>query len=282
MNQTEIISNAITLLGNGVTTSLVNQPPIVDSAIQAYNLFFPMDMEQLNWRFSCKIVSLTNQSLPNLITGSGVGVLNLTSNLTVGVVYAATFTTTNTLPLTVPALSLGTTYYVVPVTATTIRVYANAIDAQADTNRFTITNGGVGSSVNAGPNGGYWQYAYTLPADFLKLVHLFPQNYAYEMYSKDLMYSNFNNSSQPLYMEYQSLPDVTLCPTYYAYSLALKIASYLSLSTAQNVDYAKYLQYQSDIQMAKAQATDAQGRPQTFMQNAPALSMRFVSTYASG
>ena len=284
MTQTEIISNAITLLGKGVVTSLLNPVPMTTAALQAYNLYFPLIITMHNWRFSTKIVSLVNQSANNSITGFSAinNTLTVATALNSGVIYSATFTTANTLPATTPQISTNTTYYIAPLTTTTIRLYPTAVDAQANTNIITIQSAGVGAVVNVGPIGGYWQYIYTVPVDFLKLIHVYPQNYEYEVYDKQQIFSNFNNSSQPLYLEYQYLPDITLCPIYFCLALINFIASYLSLSSAQNVQYANFLKGEADNFVERAKATDTQDRPQTPLQNAPALTNRFVSTYASG
>ncbi len=132
------------------------------------------------------------------------------------------------------------------------------------------------------PVGGYWTYTYELPGDYLKLVHLWPHQYDYEMYAGGLMYSNYNNSGQPLYLEYVFMPLVTQCPDYFWGYFVYELASYMALSNAQSVQYADFLQPIMGLEMAKAMAADAQNRPQTTLQSAPMISRRYVSTFASG
>lgn len=197
LTKVQIISNAISLLGKGITQSLINQGPIVAAAEQAYDMLLPSDISTAFWRFAVKQPVSLNM-------------LNFT------------------------------------------------------------------------PIGGYWQYAYQIPADYLEMIHLYPQTYDWEIYENNWLFSNFNNQYQPLFMEYQFLPTPTALPPYFVEYFVYRIASYLAISSAQNVQYAQYLDQKMIFHKGVAQAKDAQNRPQTPMQNAPALSGRFVSTLASG
>jgi hypothetical protein len=132
------------------------------------------------------------------------------------------------------------------------------------------------------PVGGYWMFSYQLPADYLKLVHLWPQNYDFEMYENFQMYSNFNNSNQPLFLEYVFTPVVSNLPAYFVKYFVYELAAYLALSNAQKPDYYGELERKKGIELAIAQAADAQNRPQTPLQSAPMLQRRFVTTFASG
>lgn len=191
----EIISNAITLLGQAPITNLVNQSDLVVAAGQAFDLLLPdmLSTGSVQWRFATKIAALVNR--------------------------------------------------------------------------------------NVTPIGGYWSYTYALPADYLKLVHLWPHNYNYEMYTGMHMYSNFDNTVQPLYMEYIFMPVVTDLPDYFVTYLVYNIAEYLSLSSAQNIQYASYLQGKVAQKKAEALAADAQNRPQTPLQSAPMITNRYVSSF---
>ena len=61
-----------------------------------------------------------------------------------------------------------------------------------------------------------------------------------------------------------------------------ELAAFLALTNAQMPDYYSELDKKKGIELAIAQAADAQNRPQTPLQSAPVLSRRFVSTFASG
>lgn len=135
------------------------------------------------------------------------------------------------------------------------------------------------------PIGGYWFYAYTLPNDYLKLIHLWPHQYDFELYAgpnAPLLFTNFNNANQPLFLEYQFLPDVSLLPPYFVKYFIFEIAAFLALTNAQMPDYYSELERKKGIELAIAQCADAQNRPQTPLVSMPVLSQRFVSTYASG
>ena len=147
--------------------------------------------------------------------------------------------------------------------------------------RFATRIVQLNQNVNT-PIGGYWLYNYTLPADYVKLVHLWPVMYDFEIYENNSLYSNFNNSSQPLYLEYEFTPLVQSLPPYFVKYFIYELAMHLALSNAQRPDYFDALKSERTILLAQAQAADSQNRPQTPLQSAPMLTRRFVSTFASG
>jgi len=152
--------------------------------------------------------------------------------------------------------------------------------------------------LNIKPVGNYWSYAYALPPDYLKLVHLYPPNWDFEIYNNQQLYSNFNSTIQyippppsppqplpaanPLYIEYQFLPLVQFLPDYFNEYFAYELASYLCLTNAQSVNYFQVLRPRADFLLQSALAADAQNRPQTPLQSAPMISRRYVTTFASG
>lgn len=141
------------------------------------------------------------------------------------------------------------------------------------------------TQLNITPVGGYYFYAYQLPGDYLEMVHLWPQFYDWEIYNNSQVYTNYNSAaigSQQLYIEYQYLPEATALPPYFNEYFATHIAAVAALSNAQSVAYHAPLMQESRILWGEAQAKDAQNRPQTPLQNAPMVSRRFVSTFASG
>lgn len=132
------------------------------------------------------------------------------------------------------------------------------------------------------PIGGYYFYAYKLPANFQKLVHLWPQNYDWDIYENNLLYSNFDDSGQPLFLEYVFTPVYQNVPNYFWNYFVFELACYLCLSNAQTVQYFQALKPERDYQHAVAMAADCQNRPQFPLQSAPMITRRFVSTFASG
>jgi hypothetical protein len=132
------------------------------------------------------------------------------------------------------------------------------------------------------PVGGYWNYAYQLPSDYLEMVHLWPQTYDWEIYENHKIYSNYNDSGQPLYIEYVFMPVITNVPDYFWYYFVYEIALYLCLSNAQMVQYYNALLPIRDRNYGIALAKDAQNRPQTPLQSRPIISRRYVATFAGG
>lgn|ERR1700679_2303598 len=138
------------------------------------------------------------------------------------------------------------------------------------------------NQITPAPIGGYWFYAYQLPANFMKLVHLWPHQYDYDLYQNGQLYSNFDNTNQPLYLEYVfSISDV-LVPDYFWLYFVWEIAHYLCLSNAQSVQYLQAVRPERDYTKAIALAADCQNRPQFPLQSKPMITRRFVSTFASG
>jgi hypothetical protein len=147
--------------------------------------------------------------------------------------------------------------------------------------RFATTIIELQQSVNT-PIGGYWFYAYPLPADYLKLVHLWPHTYNFEIYENNQLYSNFNNSGQPFFLEYVFQPEVVNWPPYFIKYFIFELAAYLALANAQRPDYYSELDRKKGIELAIALAADAQNRPPTPLQSQPMITRRYVSTFASG
>ena len=193
MTKVQIISNALSLLGQKPIISLVNQNSITTAAEQAYDFLVPYILSTGFWRFATKI-----QQLSKLVA--------------------------------------------VPIVSD-------------------------------------WNYIYQLPADYLKLVRLYPHNYAYEIFEQRQMYSNVQG---PLYLEYVYQP----APAEQTYGfngyLIYRIAEYLALSNAHNVQFSAKLQADMGVAMAVGLAADAQNRPQTPLISQPIIADRSVSTFING
>lgn len=124
-----------------------------------------------------------------------------------------------------------------------------------------------------------WQYIYILPGDFLKMTRQFPQNWAFELFDNQQMYSNLNG---PLFIEYQYLPLIVALPDWFTEYIITEVALVLALSSAQNVQFAPFIKDARDYQMAVAMASDSRNRPQTPMMSSPIISNRFVGTWIGG
>lgn len=196
LTKVQIISNAVSLLGKGVTISLINQPAIIGQAEQAYDLILPEVLSRYELRFATTVVQL--------------------------------------------------------------------------------------SQLNGTPLPNYWSFAYALPGNFLKLWRLYPMTWDFEIYSNNQLWSNFDSQYQPLFIEYSFLVEPNRLSAPFCSYMAYEIAAYLALSSAQNVEYAKYLDSKAAIKLEQALASDSQNRPQISLQSAPMISRRYVSTFASG
>lgn len=124
-----------------------------------------------------------------------------------------------------------------------------------------------------------WAYIYQLPADFLKLVRLYPHNYAYELYENKQMYANING---PLYIEYTFMPAIGQLPYYFNGYLIYRIAEYLALSNAHEVQFSQKLAQDMGVAMGVAMAADSQNRPQTPLISQPIIEDRAVATLIWG
>jgi hypothetical protein len=195
LSKTEIISNAITLLGNKPILSLEGQGDMVAAAAQAFDMLLPAKLSEGFWRF------------------------------------ATTYTMLNQIQdLIIP------------------------------------------SQMN-------WLYAYELPDDYLEMVRLHPQNYNFEIFENNVMYSNVLS---PQYIEYVRLVDPDDLPPYFVHYFVYELALYLCLSSATSATYYAALKPERDFTLGLAMAKDAQNRPQSPMASMPVISGRWVSTWANG
>lgn len=84
---------------------------------------------------------------PNAITAFTATTLTITTPMTANFYVPAQFTTSGSLPVTVPQIHTGKTYFIRSVTTTTFKIYATAQDAAADINAFAISSAGVTSNL---------------------------------------------------------------------------------------------------------------------------------------
>lgn len=130
------------------------------------------------------------------------------------------------------------------------------------------------SQLNITPPTDIWNYVYQLPNDYLKMVRQIPHNYAYEIFTDNQMYSNVQG---PLYIEYIFQPLAGQIPYYFNAYLIYRIAEYLSLSSANNVQFTTKLSADMGVAMGVALAADCQNRPSTPMISQPIIEDRAVS-----
>jgi len=82
----------------------------------------------------------------NVITGFTATTLTLTAAVTASLILPVRFTTNDTLPVTAPQIRTGHTYFMWTTSTSAGEIYSNAIDAKARTNKYAITNAGLGTN----------------------------------------------------------------------------------------------------------------------------------------
>lgn len=197
LTKTQIISNAVTLIGNKPIISTSGQGSLVNAAEQAYDFLLPAKLSESFWRFATKTAQLSQL-------------------------------------VETPPTEIG------------------------------------------------WQYIYQLPSDYSKMVRLFPQNYNFEIYEGNRLYSSLDG---PLYIEYVRAfddTDAAQLPMYFVHYFVYELALYLCLASADSVAFYNALKPERDYLLSLAQANDAQNRPGTGLVSEPVISNRFVTTWALG
>lgn len=121
-----------------------------------------------------------------------------------------------------------------------------------------------------------WTSIYYLPSGYLKNIRVIPQNYVYEIYADNLIYTNWGTLT-PVFMEHAFLPDVSQLPPWFVNYFIYEIAGFLGLSAAQKPDYYNVLEARRISQMAMASAIDAQNRPQFAQVDIPMLNNRNIT-----
>lgn len=121
-----------------------------------------------------------------------------------------------------------------------------------------------------------WQYAYLLPAGFLKMLRIFPNIYDWDIYTNQFIYTTFNGTIQ---MEYTFQPDVSMLPNYFADYFVYEISAALALSTAQNTQFYSALEAKRIQMQALANAIDSQNRPNFSQTSIPMLNQRYIGGY---
>ena len=81
---------------------------------------------------------------PNAIVSVASNEFTLTTAFSTGAVLPVRFTTTGTLPVTVPQIKAGITYFVLTTSTTTMKVFKTAPEAKANENAFTLSTAGTG------------------------------------------------------------------------------------------------------------------------------------------
>jgi|SRR5580704_2398264 hypothetical protein len=149
-----------------------------------------------------------------------------------------------------------------------------------------------------------WGAVYQLPSGFLKLLRLYPNIYAFDLYNNNKLYTVLRNGFLPcecdgsppipppqpvtpcdyrgyvpLSIEYVFEPETAQLPPRFVVYFVHEIANYLALSSAQRPDYAAYLRQQTNYHFAMAAANEAQNRPQYSQVLFPVLQNRYLGGF---
>lgn len=82
----------------------------------------------------------------NVISSASSNLLTLTTPVSADTVYPVQFTTSNTLPTTVPQVRLNQTYFVYTTSTTTAQIFTSSGEAKSQTDAYTITDNGAGTN----------------------------------------------------------------------------------------------------------------------------------------
>lgn len=82
----------------------------------------------------------------NVITGVSSNQFTLTTAITNGLVLPVRFTTTGTLPVTVPQIKAGVTYFAKHTSTSTIKIYSSSYNAANNIDPFTLSTAGTGTN----------------------------------------------------------------------------------------------------------------------------------------
>ena len=96
-----------------------------------------------NQNFNPRELARTANAANNVTGYSGVtDTLTITNTLTIGTIYPAKFTAA-AMPTTAPQIYADRTYFIKPVTTTTVQIFSTSEDAYNDTNAYTISSAGT-------------------------------------------------------------------------------------------------------------------------------------------
>lgn len=139
--------------------------------------------------------------------------------------------------------------------------------------RFAVQIAQLSRLVETPPSGSPWTTVYQLPSGYLSNIRVYPQNYAYEIYNNNRIYSNWYGD---IWMEYTYLVDPAHLPAHFVNYFVYEIAAYLALSNAQKPEFYSVLEQKRITQLAMASATDAKNRPNFSQVDFPVLSNRYI------
>lgn len=122
----------------------------------------------------------------------------------------------------------------------------------------------------------FWKSVFLLPAGFLKLIRVHPQNYSFELFENKRLYTMWDGGEY--FMEYIFQPDPSLWPSEFCMYIVYHIADFLALANAQKPEYVPVIKQNALQYKNQALASDNQNRPQNSQVDFPVLSQRHVAS----
>ena len=142
------IPNAIQIYLEGILIATVSSTGIPSAAINS------IDSTVLSNKF--RVTAFISNFAPhdlsrsaavaNVVSGFTATTLTLTTPVTAGLILPVRFTTTDTLPVTVPQVRTGVTYFIYTTSTTTAELYSHAPEAKERINKYVISSAGIGTN----------------------------------------------------------------------------------------------------------------------------------------
>lgn len=113
-----------------------------------------------------------------------------------------------------------------------------------------------------------WQYQYTLPAQFVRLVNLYPRS-DFEIYGAKIY-----TDASSLACDYVKKVSESLFPPPFVRLVSLELAVRMCMTITRDVELKTRLQGDTRLQFAAALAADSQQRPNRRIEDAPFINVR--------
>lgn len=115
-----------------------------------------------------------------------------------------------------------------------------------------------------------WMYIYQLPADYLSLIRLYPDNRDFQIYQNKLLYANVNE----LKVEYRFKPDESRFPRYFEEYFTYYLAGRLALTAGISKETVALLEKKEESAYKGAIAADGSSHPTNSIKDAPYINIR--------
>lgn len=147
-------------------------------------------------------------------------------------------------------------------------LFEQVYEAELQSNRwrFACTKKALSRLVAAPLN--EWDYAFQLPATLLLPIGVYPSA-PYEIYS-DRIYTN----QTTIELDYMFKPEVSACPAYFTLLLTYALAKDMIKPITESDNAVTIMTAKYNVQRARAQFADAQGRPNKPIVDSPFTQVR--------